>query len=348
MDEALAAADVAGFEARRAESRAKGWLRGLGIGCYLEATAAATREMGGLRFGADGSVTIVTGTLDYGQGHASSLAQVLVSRLGVPFESVRLLQGDSDELLHGGGTGGSRSMIASGSAIVAASDAVIEKSMALAKWALGTSANDIAFRDGRLVVASTGQSMSVVELARRVREAPSLPEGLPDTLDVALVNEGPAITYPNGCHVCEVEIEEETGLARVVKYTMVNDIGVVINPLLLEGQCHGGVAQGIGQALYERVVYDEEGQLLSGSFTDYCLPRADDVPFYEVLHRPQPTGSNPLGVKGVGESGCAGSVTSVMNAVVDALSVYGVHHVDMPATPERLWRAIEAGKRAGG
>ena len=188
--------------------------------------------------------------------------------------------------------------------------------------------------------------MGIMELAQALREATSLPEGLPPSLDVGLVNEGPAITYPNGCHVCEVEIEEETGLARVVRYTMVNDVGVVINPLLLEGQCHGGVAQGIGQALYEHVVYDEEGQLLSGSFTDYCLPRADDVPSFEVLHRPQPTGSNPLGVKGVGESGCAGSVTSVMNAVVDALSVVGVHHVDMPATPERLWRAIDTGKRA--
>ena len=346
MDAALEAADVAGFAARRAASRAAGRLRGLGIGCYLEATAAVTREMGGLRFGADGSVTIVTGTLDYGQGHASSLAQVLVSRLGVPFESVRLLQGDSDALLYGGGTGGSKSMIASGSAIVAASDAVIEKCMALAKWALDTSANDILFRDGHLVVASTGQSIAILELARRVREATALPEGLPRSLDVALVNEGPPATFPNGCHVCEVEIEEETGLAEVVKYTMVNDIGVVINPLLLEGQCHGGVVQGIGQALYEHAVYDEEGQLLSGSFTDYCLPRAGDVPFFEVRHRPQPTGSNPLGVKGVGESGCAGSLTSVMNAVVDALSILGVHHIDMPATPERLWRAIRAAKSA--
>lgn len=346
MDEAIEAADVAGFAARRAASAGDGKLRGLGIGCFLEATGAATREMGGIRFGADGSVTIVTGTLDYGQGHASSLAQVLVSRLGVPFERIRLLQGDSDELLYGGGTGGSRSMISSGSALVAASDKVIEKCMQLARWALDTTANDIEYRDGRLMVVSTGQSIDIMELARRLREAPALPPGLPTSLDVELVNDGPPITYPNGCHIAEVEIEEATGVTRVVKYTMVNDIGVVINPLLLEGQCHGGVAQGIGQALMERVVYDTEGQLLSGSLTDYCLPRADDLPFFEVLHRPQPTASNPLGVKGVGESGCAGSLTSVMNAVADALSAVGVRHIDMPATPEAVWRVIAEARRA--
>jgi carbon-monoxide dehydrogenase large subunit len=324
----------------------QGRLRGLGIGCFLEATAAVTKEMGGIRFEKDGMVTIITGTLDYGQGHATSLAQILGARLGVPFERIALLQGDSDQLLHGGGTGGSRSMIASGSAIVAASDKVIENGKKLAGWALETSTNDIEFRQGLFSVVGTDRAIGVVDLAQRVREANALPADLPRTLDVKLVNDGPAMTFPNGCHVCEVEIDEATGATRVVKYTMVNDVGTVVNPLLLAGQLHGGVVQGIGQALMERVVYDESGQLLSGSFTDYCMPRADDAPFFEVQNRPVPTASNPLGVKGVGEAGCAGSLTSVMNAVVDALSMRGVRHINMPATPEKVWRALCDARRA--
>ncbi|WP_342363209.1 xanthine dehydrogenase family protein molybdopterin-binding subunit [Terrarubrum flagellatum] len=344
MNQALETADQKGFAQRRAESKERGFLRGFGVGCFLEATAAATMEMGGIRFEEDGRVTIITGTLDYGQGHTTSLAQILSARLGVPFEKIGLLQGNSDELLHGGGTGGSRSMIASGSAVVAASDKVIENGKQLAGWALETSPNDIEFKEGNFSVVGTDRSVGVIELAKRVREAQSLPDDLPRTLDVKLVNEGPAMTFPNGCHICEVEIDEATGATEVVKYTMVNDVGTVINPLLLAGQLHGGVVQGIGQVLMERVVYDEDGQLLSGSFTDYGMPRADDAPFFTIENRPQPTKSNPLGVKGVGEAGCAGSITSVMNAVVDALSMVGVTHMNMPATPEKVWRAIEDAK----
>ena len=345
MDQALEAADAAGFEARRTESAKAGKLRGLGVGCYLEASSAGTREMGGIRFEANGDVTFITGTMDYGQGHASTYAQILCDQLGLPFDRIKLLQGNSDELLFGGGTGGSRSTIASGTAAVQASDKVKETALQLAGWALDTSANDIEFRDGRVQVASTGEGIDLIELARRVREAEILPAGLPDTLDVALVTEGAAITYPNGCHVCELEIDEATGVARVVRYTAVNDMGVVVNPMLLEGQVHGGVSQGIGQCLLESVVYDEDGQLLSGSFTDYCMPRADDVPMFEVQHHNVPTASNPLGVKGVGESGCAGSHTSVMSAVIDALSPLGITAFDMSATPEKLWRAICGAKR---
>ncbi|MBN9064486.1 MAG: carbon monoxide dehydrogenase [Rhizobiales bacterium 65-9] len=345
MEQALEAADHQGFAQRRAESGARGFLRGFGVGCFLEATAGATTEMGGVRFEEDGRVTIITGTLDYGQGHATSLAQILSQRLGVPFEAIGLLQGDSDQLIAGGGTGGSRSMIASGSAVVAASDKVIENGKKLAGWALEVSENDIQFRNGAFSIVGTDRSVGVIELAKRVREAKSLPDDAPKTLDVKLINEGPAMTFPNGCHLCEVEIDEATGATQVVKYTMVNDVGTVINPLLLAGQLHGGVVQGIGQALMERVVYDEDGQLLTGSFTDYCMPRADDTPFFEVEHRPQPTSSNPLGVKGVGEAGCAGSITSVMNAVVDALSQVGVTHIDMPATPAKVWRLLHDAKR---
>jgi len=339
MDEALRAADAADFEARRAEAKTRGRLRGLGIGCYLEATAAATKEMGGVRFEADGTVTFITGTLDYGQGHTTTFAQILGSRLGIPFDRIRLLQGDSDSLLFGGGTGGSRSVIASGTAALKASEEVIERGRQLAGHVLEADAGDIEFAAGRFTVVGTDRGISLLDLAEAVRDA-DLPPDVPPTLDVSLVTEEAGVAFPNGCHVTELEIDPDTGVVEVVRYTMVNDIGTVINPLLLEGQCHGGVVQGIGQALMERTVYDEDGQLLSGSFVDYAMPRADDVPMFEVLHRPTPATTNPLGAKGVGESGCAGSITSVMNALMDALAPAGVRHIDMPATPEIVWRAI--------
>ena len=342
MDGAMAAADVAGFATRREASRRQGRLRGLGIGCFLEATSLNGKELGHIRFEANGDVSFITGTLDYGQGHASTFAQILGQKLGVPFDRIRLVQGDSDEMpVYGGYTGGSRSVIASGNAALKASEMVIDKALSLATWALGTTANDIEFHDGHIRVASTGERLSLIDLAKRLRDATYLPAGLPTSLDSQFIGtEGAGPTYPNGCHICEVEIEEATGLARVVRYSMTNDVGQVVNPLLLEGQCHGGVVQGIGQALMERVVFDDQGQMLTGSFTDYCLPRADDLPMFEVRHRPTATQLNAMGVKGVGESGCAGSLTCVMNAVVDALSMVGVCHVDMPATPEVLWRTI--------
>lgn len=342
MDEALEAADHAGFEERRAAARRQGRLRGLGVGCYLEATAAATKEMGSVRFEEDGSVTFVTGTLDYGQGHATTFAQILGSRLGIPFERINLLQGDSDALVFGGGTGGSRSVIASGTAAVRASEEVIERGKAAAAWSLETDAGDIEFAEGRFTVVGTDRSVGLLELAEQVRGAGDLPPDVPATLDVSLVSEEAGVAFPNGCHVCEIEIDMATGRVEIVDYHMVNDIGTVINPLLLEGQCHGGVMQGIGQALYERVVYDEDGQLITGSFIDYALPRADEAPFFDVRHHPTFTEGNPLGAKGVGESGCAGSIASVMNALVDALSAVGVRHIDMPATPEKVWNAIRS------
>lgn len=348
MDEALAAADVAGFPARRAAARAQGKLLGLGIGCFLEATSLNGKELGRIRFEADGTVSFITGTLDFGQGHASTFAQILGQKLGVPFDSIRLIQGDSDEMPdYGGYTGGSRSVIASGNAAHKASDMVIGKALELATWALGTTANDITFQEGRITVVSTGQSLGLIELAARLRATTDLPPGLPTTLESEFIGaEGAGPTYPNGCHICEIEIEEATGRTKVVRYHMTNDVGQIVNPLLLEGQCHGGVVQGIGQALMERVVFDDAGQMLSGSFTDYCMPRADDFPMFDTRHRSTPTRLNEMGVKGVGESGCAGALTCVINGVVDALSEFGVPHLDMPATPEVIWRAIQSGKRA--
>jgi carbon-monoxide dehydrogenase large subunit len=345
LDGAVAAADWDGFKARKREARKRGKLRGIGVGSYLEVTAPPNKEMGGIRFEADGTVTIITGTLDYGQGHASPFAQVLSYKLGIPFERIRLLQGDSDELLAGGGTGGSRSMYASGTAIVEASAKVIERGREIAGAVLEASAADIEFVDGRFVIAGTDRSIGLMELAARLRAGVSLPDNVPKSLDVKHVTEAIPSAFPNGCHVAEVEIDPATGGIDVVKYSAVNDFGTIINPLLVEGQIHGGVVQGIGQALMEVTAYDADGQLLSGSYMDYAMPRAPDAPMFAVSSHPVPAKSNPLGVKGCGEAGCAGALTSVMNAVVDALSDYGIRHIDMPVTAEKVWRAIQGAKK---
>jgi carbon-monoxide dehydrogenase large subunit len=340
LDQALDAADAAGFEARRAEAKARGKLRGLGVGNFLECTAPPMKEHGGLRFEKDGTVTIITGTLDYGQGHWSALAQVLHQKLGVPFESIRLLQGDSDELVAGGGTGGSKSLMASGAAVLEASERVIEKGRAAAAYVLETAPADVEFEWGRFVVAGTDRAIGIMELAAKLRESHPLPSEVPASLDVTHVFEEAPMAFPNGCHVCELEVDPETGSVEFKNYVAVNDFGVIVNPLLVGGQAHGGIAQGIGQALIERVAYTEDGQLLSGSFMDYGLPRAEDLPAFTLASREVPCTTNPLGAKGCGEAGCAGSLPAVMNALVDALRPVGVTHIDMPATPEVIWRAI--------
>jgi aerobic carbon-monoxide dehydrogenase large subunit len=346
LDDALALADWQGFPARRDESRAQGKLRGRGIGSYLEVTAPPSKEMGGIRFEADGTVTMITGTLDYGQGHAAPLAQILVDRLGIPFERVRLLQGDSDALLVGGGTGGSRTMVASGTAMVEASAQVIARGKELAGVVLEAASADIEFARGRFTIAGTDRSIDIMDLAARLHRGVKLPPELPHSLDVGLISNNPPSSFPNGCHVAEVEIDPETGAIAVVRYAMVNDFGTLINPLLAEGQAHGGIVQGIGQALLERTVYDSDGQLLTGSYMDYALPRADNAPLFRFASHPVPATTNPLGVKGCGEAGCAGSLPAVMNAVIDALSACGIRHIDMPATPERVWQALHDARSA--
>jgi len=342
--EAIERADVKGFKLRKRESKRAGKLRGLGLACYVETTAAQTTEMGGIRFNADGTVTIVTGTLDYGQGHASAFAQVLVEKLGVPFERIRLLQGDSDQLVTGGGTGGSRSAMLSGTAIAQASDKVIENGKQIAAQVLEASAGDIEFKSGHFVIAGTDRAVGIMELADQLRAGLKLPDGVPATLDVTHVTEPVAGTYPNGVHVVEVEIDPDTGLTRVVKYDAVNDFGTVLNPMLVEGQIHGGAMQGLGQVLLEQAVYDSGGQLVTGSFMDYAMPRAHDAPMIHVANRPVPTKSNPLGAKGCGEAGTSGGLPAVANAVIDALSDYGIRHLEMPMTPSRVWHAIEDAK----
>ena len=342
LNKAVALADWDGFAERKEESRARGKLRGRGISDYLELTGPPGREMGGIRFEPNGAVTIITGSLDYGQGHWSPFAQVLATRLGIPFQSIRLIQGDSDELIAGGGTGGSKSMIVSGNAIVGAADKVIEAGRQIAAHVLEAAVADIEFRAGRFVIAGTDRSVGLMELAARIHAGLELPPGLPGSLDVADIYDGPPSAFPNGCHIAEIEVDPETGIVDVVKYTFVNDFGVIINPLLVDGQAHGGIVQGIGQALRECTVYDEQGQLLTGSYMDYAMPRAEDAPPFMHDFHCVPATTNPLGAKGCGEAGCAGALPSVMNALVDALAVLGIRHVDMPATPERVWRAIRS------
>jgi carbon-monoxide dehydrogenase large subunit len=344
FNKALEVSDHANFAKRKKESRKQGKLRGIAVGSYLEVTAPPGVELGKIVFEADGSVRLITGTLDYGQGHATPFAQVLCTQLGVPFESVRLEQGDSDIVHTGNGTGGSRSITASGMAIVEASKLVIEKGKRAAAHLMEAAESDIEFAGGRFTIAGTDRSIDIIELAKRMREG-KMPEGVPDSLDVDHTTEAVPSTFPNGCHVAEVEIDPETGIVRIVRYSGVNDFGVIINPLLVAGQMHGGVAQGIGQALMEKVSYDSSGQPITGSFMDYALPRAEDIPVMEVGDQPVPAKSNPLGTKGCGEAGCAGSLSTIVNAVLDALTEYGIKHIDMPLTSERIWRAIEDAKK---
>src|SRR5688572_4059896 len=335
FEKALEAADVKGFPKRKEESKKRGKLRGLGVGSYMEVTAPPNKEMGGIEFGGDKHITFITGSLDYGQGHASPMAQVLSSKLGVPFENIRLFQNDSDKLVFGAGTGGSRTAMMSGAAAVQAADLVIKKGKALAGEVLEAAESDIEFRDGRFVVAGTDRSISLLDMALKH----------PGQLDVSHVTEVIPSAFPNGCHVCEVEIDPETPEGEVLRYSTVTDFGTVVNPFMVEGQVHGGAVQRIGQCLMENALYDATDQLVTGSFMDYALPRSEDTPAaIGWQSHPVPATTNPLGVKCCGEADCAGAMTSVMNAVVDALSVHGIRHFDMPATPPRVWQAIHEAK----
>ncbi len=346
LKQALEKADVKGFSKRRRGSKKRGLLRGLGLANYLEVTAMPGKELGGIHFETDGSVTVVTGTLDFGQGHATAYAQMLTDMLGVPFDRIRLVEGDSDRVSFGGGSGGSRSAMLAGAALTESAKLVIERGKQAAAHILEASASDIEFKAGRFTVVGTDRAIGIIDLAEKLRSALKLPEGVPYSLDVDHVTDQPVPSaFPNGCHICEVEVDPETGAAHVIKYTAVNDLGTVVNPLLVEGQMHGGIVQGLGQVLLEKAVYDADGQLVTGSFMDYAVPRAHDAPMIEVAHHPVPTKSNPLGAKGCGEAGTSGGLPAVANAVIDALSAYDIRHLEMPMTPARIWQAIEEAKR---
>lgn len=337
---ALKAIDWAGFEARRAEAKKRGKRRGIGMAYYLEATGGAPTERAEIRFAEDGFVEVYVGTQSTGQGHETAYTQIVAEQLGVDFDKVRILQGDSDAIPTGGGTGGARSLYSEGGAILKAKDGVVEKGKVVAADMLETAASDIEFAAGRFRVAGTDRDVGIVEVAQEARKRSNAKAGEAVGLDTAADWQVQAITFPNGCHACEVEIDEATGVAEVVRYVVADDMGKVINPTIVKGQIHGGVVQGVGQALYENVVYDADGQLLTGSFTDYCLPRADNFPEIEVILCEVPCKTNPLGVKGAGEAGAVGSAPATINAVVDALADLGVKHVDMPATPQKLWRIL--------
>ena len=337
LDEALQRADVAGFEARRQASRAAGKLRGLGVAPYLETTAPPGTELADIRFEDDGTVTLVTGTCDFGMGHATPFAQIIVDRLGVPFEAIRLVQYDSDEMSEGsGGSGGSRSLIATGGAIVEVSDRIIARGREAAGRVLEAATEDIEFSRGRFTVAGTDRSIDIMALAAEARKR----GGGSLALDAKVNHKTSPISFPNGCHVCEVEIDPETGEIAIERYTVVDDFGTVINPLVVEGQVHGGIVQGIGQVLLENTVYDADGQLLTGSYMDYAMPRADHVADIDFTTHPVPCTTNPLGAKGCGEAGNGGAYPVVICAILDALGEGGVRELPLPASPHRVWRAL--------
>jgi carbon-monoxide dehydrogenase large subunit len=338
-DKALALADRDGFAARRADSESRGRLRGLGLCSFVEITAFQNDRME-IRFDPSGAATVVSGTFSHGQGHETVYPQIVSDWLGIPMESVRLIQGDTDRVSFGRGTFGSRSMTIGGAALRAAADAVIARGRTIAAHLLEAAEEDIGFADGRFFVEGTDRDMALVDVARAAYS-----DGFPPALGVGLEGTGTyaptSPNYPNGCHVCEVEVDPETGRVEILSYCAVDDVGRAINPLLLAGQVHGGVAQGIGQALLEGIVFDpDSGQALTASFLDYAMPRADDLPSFGFGHHDVPCTTNPLGVKGAGEAGCVGAPAAVVNAILDALKPLGVSDISMPATPQRVWQAI--------
>jgi carbon-monoxide dehydrogenase large subunit len=342
LDVALARIDWAGFPARRAASEALGRRRGIGMSYYLEATGGGPTERAEIKFTPDGFVDVYVGTQSNGQGHETAYTMLTSARLGVPTERIRVIQGDTDRIPVGGGTGGARSLYSEGTAIYATADAVIERGRRAAGDVLEASAGDIEFEAGRFAIAGTDRGIGILDLAAALhaRGADGSPDSEVLSLDAAEVVKIPAHTFPNGCHMVEVEVDPETGSVAIVRYLVVDDVGVAINPMIVAGQVHGGVAQGFGQAVCERTSYDPQtAQLLAGSFMDYALPRAADLPDIEVEFVEVPCGTNPLGVKGAGEAGTVGSPPAIINAIVDALDGRAL---DMPATPEVVWRTLRA------
>jgi carbon-monoxide dehydrogenase large subunit len=340
MEAAQEIADWRGFKTRFATSKKAGMLRGIGLATYIEACGGNGPETAKLTLEQDGGVSVLIGTQSTGQGHHTAYAQLVADQLGVPPEQVRVFQGDTDLIATGGGTGGSSSIPVGGASVSAAAGKLAVNVKKLAAEALEADVADLEIADGAVRVTGRNRLMSLAEIAR-------LPQARPDLLTASHAFSPPSATYPNGTHLTEVEIDPATGAARILAYVVVDDFGVTLNPLLLQGQVEGGAVQGIGQALMENTVYDKDsGQLLTASFQDYALPRAEDSPAFVFETRNVPCKTNPLGVKGAGEAGAIGSCPAVMNAIVDALwRAYRIRHVDMPATPERIWAAIEEGRR---
>lgn len=343
MKAAARLADYAGFEQRRKEAASRGRLRGLGIANPIEVAGGPfikpAKDTTLLKVASDGTVTLRIGSVSTGQGHETPLVQLVADRLGVSPDRITYRSGDTDDLPTGRGNGGSSAMAVGGAATVGVVNKVIETAKSFAADILEASVGDIAFKDGKFTIVGTDRSTSLFDVARRAEQQRS--DGLTETDEFQPVQ----VTFPNGCHMCEVEIDPETGSVQLQRYTVVEDIGTVLNPTLAHGQMHGGIAMGVGQALGERITYDADtGQLLTASFMDYVMPRADDFPRLVIETREVPTKVNPLGVKGVGEAGTVGSMVATINAVCDALKPLGVSHFEMPATPDRVWRAMQAAK----
>jgi carbon-monoxide dehydrogenase large subunit len=346
MDRAMKLANWQGFEERRKEAAKRGKLRGIGISNTIEQAADPTIETAEIRFDPLGGMTFVSGSISHGQGHATIQTQILVDRLGVDPDKIKFIQGDTDAVAFGMGTGGSRSTTMSGGAIVLVSEKIIAKGKKLAAHLLEAAEGDIEFKDGRFAIAGTDRSLGIHDVAQAAFQLDKLPPGMEPGLYETATYRARSANFPNGCHVCEVEIDPETGATEVVGYSVVDDVGTVINPLLVKGQIMGGIAQGLGQVLMEDKAYDADGQVLTGSFMDYAMPRAEHFCPVTIEDNPVPTPTNPLGVKGAGEAGTVGSLSAGVNAIVDALSVLGVRHIDTPCTPFKVWRAVHHARGA--
>ena len=347
MARAMDRADWAGIEVRKAAARARGRRRGIGLASYVEACSAVGEEDARIRMDEDGGATVWIGTQTNGQGHATAYIQLLNDKLGLEPDMIRVRQGDTAEWAKGGGTGGSRSLLMGGLAIEGAADLVLERARKVAGHLLEAAEADLEFAEGNFTIVGTDRRIALGAVTRAAAGDASLPVGLRGVIDEIAHQGTPSTTFPNGCHVCELEVEEDTGRIEIVNYVAVDDFGTLVNPLLVAGQVHGGIVQGIGQALLEHTVYDpDSGQLLTGSFMDYCLPRADDLPGIDLLLvEDYPCATNPMGVKGAGEAGAIGAPPAVINALVDALAELGIAHIDMPATPLRVWQAIQGAGR---
>ncbi len=342
MDAALALGDWEGFPRRRAEARKRGKCRGIGVGNYVDTATGVPRERAEITVLPSGFVDVVIGIVSQGQGHETSFAQLVTEWLGVPIDNVRLITGDTDLVSVGGGAHSGRGMRLGSIVIKKSIDEIIEKGTRIAEHLLETSAADIEFGNGRFAVKGTNLSVGLFEVAAAALEKNDLPEDLRGPLAAHCDETVALASFPYGCHVCEVEVDPQTGVVDIVHYAAVDDVGRAVNPLIVHGQIHGGIAQGVGQALLEHCCYDSStGQLLSGSFMDYALPRADGLPFYSTEISEVPSTTHPLGIRPAGEGGTVPALAVVINAIVDALAHLGVRHIEMPATPERVWRAIQ-------
>jgi carbon-monoxide dehydrogenase large subunit len=345
MERAMELGGWKGFKKRRAETRKRKRLRGIGLCCYLETTGGYPRERADITVHPHGRVDVVVGTLSSGQSHETTFAQCVAEWLGVPFDDVYVDESDTDIVKEGGGSHSARSMRLAGIVMGNASDLVIERAKKIAAHMLETAEDDIAFAGGRFTVKGTDRSVGIFDTAKAAAADQTLPEDLRGPLAATCDETIKQLGFPYGAHVCEVEVDPQTGGLDLVRYTAVDDVGRAINPMIVHGQTHGGAAQGIGQALWECCTYDAQGQLLSASFMDYAMPRADMLPTFTTDISEVLTPTNRLGVRGAGEGGTTGALGAVVNAVVDALAEFGVTHIDMPVTPEKIWRAIQSGKK---